>query len=76
MAAAMQMAREKIRLKDLGITNLKVRRALNGGLKLEIQGKQGKEQAESLAIRMKETLSCMEGVKITNPTKTTEVRAS
>lgn len=74
MAAAMRKARESIKLQDLGITSLKPRRALNGDLKLEISGKEGAEQAKNLAVKMRDALSSMEGVKITNPTKASEVR--
>lgn len=71
-ADAMREARAKISLADLDITDTKVRRAINGGLLIEIEGEEGQAKADRLVIKLKEVLQ--ESATVVSPRKYAEVR--
>lgn len=73
-ADAMREARAKISLVDLGITDTKVRRAINGGLLIEIEGEEGQAKADKLVAKLKEVLQ--ESATVVSPRKYAEVRIS
>lgn len=53
---AMKSARGKIKLEDLGITSTRVRKALNGGLLIEVSGENSKSKAEELVVKLRDVL--------------------
>lgn len=71
-ADAMKKAREKISLADLGIEDTRVRRAINGGLLIEIPGEGAQAKATSLMARLKEVLQ--DSATVANPVKQAEIR--
>lgn len=70
----MRTVREKIQLEDLGIEELKPRKAITGALILEIHGPNGRDKAIALKEKMEEALIDMEGTKVTRPEKVAEIR--
>lgn len=73
MAEAMKAAKTKIRLEDLGISDLRFRKAITGALVMEVQGEGRDEKADNLAKNIKEVLADTEAV-IARPVKTAELR--
>jgi len=73
-AETMRLARERVNLRGLGIGELKPRRARTGALLLEIPGGDGTIRADALARELREALNDREGVRITRPIKTAELR--
>lgn len=74
--AAMTEARSKIDLKALGIADLKCKRAITGGLILEISGKtpvNSVEKADLLVSQMDGVFKEM-GVRVQRSTKCAELR--
>lgn len=67
-ADAIRLAREKISLADFDIKDLTAKRAMTGAMKIEIPGKDGREKAIKLAIKMDEVLA-PQGVKVVCPMK-------
>lgn len=65
-------AREKVSLKDIGIQETVIRRALNGTIVIEIPGPQSKQLAGVLGSRLSEVLS--EEAKVRNPVAMGELR--
>jgi len=70
----MKLARERINIRSLGIEELRPRRARTGALLLEIPGANGPGKADALARELKEALAGKEGVAISRPIKTAEIR--
>lgn len=70
-AEALKIAREKINLAEIGIERPKIRKAANGGLLIEVPGVNGTAKADTLAIKLKETLN---DVSITRPIKKGDIR--
>lgn len=68
----LRKARERISLSELKIQITKTRRAINGGLIIEISGDDNEEKADILANRLKEILDTR--VKITRPSKRAAIR--
>jgi len=73
-AVTMRLARERVDFKKLGIDEMRPRRARTGTLVLEIPGTNGAAKADVLAREMQEALRDREGVAITRPVKTAELR--
>lgn len=67
------LARSKVSLAKVGIESIRTRRAITGAMVLEIPGASGLE-ADKLASSLRDILGNREGVKISRPTKTAEVR--
>lgn len=66
-------AREKINLAELSIDGMRPRRAITDGYVFEVAGENKADKANKLAARLRATIGG-EGVKITRPSKTIEVR--
>jgi len=73
-AETMRLARTRINLEELGIKELRPRRARTGALLLEISGAEGAKLTDVLAEKMKEALSDRQGVLISRPHKTAKIR--
>lgn len=71
---AMRVARECVKIEDLGIREMRPKRAATGAMLLEIPGPDGAEKASVLKDRMAEALREMEGIKVTRPVKMAELR--
>ncbi|XP_032690656.1 uncharacterized protein LOC116853630 [Odontomachus brunneus] len=69
---ALRTAREKISLAELGIEQTRIRRAVNGGVLIEIGGTEGPAKAESLASRLSEVLG--PGATVVRPTIKDDLR--
>lgn len=72
--ATMREARANIDLEGLGIKGVRVRRAITWTLIYEIPGDQSQARADLLALRLRQTLSGKEGVKVQRPVKMAELR--
>lgn len=72
---AMMRARESIQLEELGIEAILPRRAVTGGLILEIPGPEGASKADALAEKMRSVLADS-GVRVGRQTKMAELRVS
>jgi len=68
----MLKARSKIDLANLGISDLRVRKAQNGGLLLEIPGEKSRDKATILASHMREAVGDSANIRV--PTKNMELR--
>lgn len=66
-ADILKCARQKINIKELGISDPRVRRSANGGILFEISGPDGGSRADALAGRLRSELGGM--VRVTRPTK-------
>lgn len=71
---AIKVARERIKIEDLGIQELRPRKAATDVVILEIPCPDGSEKATVLRDRMAEALQDMGGVKVTRPVKMVELR--
>jgi len=74
-AEVLRKARTKVDIEKIGIDHIKAKRAITGGLLLEIMGKEAKEKAETLVIEMRKALKDEE-VKVVVPQKRVELRLS
>lgn len=72
-AQVMTAAKSQIQLPDLGITEIRQKKALNGGLLLEVAGENCAEKADALAGKLHEVVAEM-GVKVARPSKQGEAR--
>jgi hypothetical protein len=73
-AKVLTEAKDKVNLADLGISNLRFRRAVTGARVLELPGVTSGEMADKLAKELAEKLG--EGVRVSRPTKCAELRLS
>jgi hypothetical protein len=76
-AKAMTLIRRKINLEDFGITDIRVRKAFNGGIVIEIPGDRADVQANYLATSMRMALEGVEGmedVRVSVPTQRSGLR--
>lgn len=71
-ATALKSAREKINLESLGIKTSRVRKAVNGGLLIEVSGENSKEKAEELVTQLRTMLK--DSAVVSCPTKKRELR--
>ncbi|GGS28697.1 hypothetical protein GCM10010252_78100 [Streptomyces aureoverticillatus] len=71
----MRIAKGAIKLKDLGISQVKPRRAMTGGLILEIADPEGNAKAAALAAKLTEALQG-KGIKVVKPTKMAAFRVT
>ncbi|CAH2209136.1 jg18883, partial [Pararge aegeria aegeria] len=72
-AEAMAAAKQRINLADCGISHLRQKKAITGGLILEVPGPDSTKKADALAERLRAALADM-GVRIARPVKTGEIR--
>lgn len=73
LAKAMAKVRRELVLEDFGIAELRPKRAMTGGLVLEVPGPEGAPKADKLARRMEEVLEGTD-VRVARPRKSGEVR--
>jgi len=73
-AETMRLARARVNLNELSIKDMRPRRARTGALLLEIPGAEGARLADVLAEKLRVALAEKQGVKITRPQKTAEIR--
>jgi len=73
-AEVMRLARARVNLEELGIREMRPRRARTGALLLEIPGVEGAQKADALADKLRVALADKEGMLITRPQKTAEIR--
>ncbi|EFN69220.1 hypothetical protein EAG_08157, partial [Camponotus floridanus] len=71
-ADALKQARTEISLKEIGIGTTKIRKAMNGGIIIEIPGVENKDKANILAQKLKQILP--KETKITRPSIKGELR--
>lgn len=71
-ASVLREARDKVALEDLDIHESRIRRAMNGGLLIEIPGPEGAKKADVLARKLSEVL--VSQVKIGRPIRKGELR--
>ena len=69
-------ARASISLKDVGIEDLRPRRAITGALIWEVRGPDSRAKANSLAERLSAVFTDRDDVKVSRPSKTAEIRVS
>ncbi|XP_018406277.1 PREDICTED: uncharacterized protein LOC108782493 [Cyphomyrmex costatus] len=72
----MKRVKSAVPLEELGITDLRARRAITGALVLEVRGTEGAAKAARLADRMGEVFAGCEGIKVSRPVRTAELRVS
>lgn len=75
-ADILREAKSKVNLQQLGIAETKIRRALTGGIIIEIPGEQNSQQADTLASKLRDAFSNHEDVAISRPMKRAELRIS
>jgi len=73
-AETMRLARERVDIRGLGIPELRPRRARTGALLLEVPGADGGTKAGALAEKLRVALGDREGVTVSRPVKTAEMR--
>ncbi|XP_048001390.1 actin cytoskeleton-regulatory complex protein pan1-like [Leguminivora glycinivorella] len=73
-AKVLAVAKEKVKLSDLGISDLRFRRAATGARILQLPGVNSGEKADKLARELAEKLG--EEVRVSRPTKCAELRLS
>ncbi|KYN13155.1 Gag-Pol polyprotein [Trachymyrmex cornetzi] len=73
-ADTLKMAKERISLEELGISELRPRRAKTGTFLLEIPGPDSAVKADALAMKLQETFTENGEIKISRPIKTAEIR--
>jgi len=73
-AETMRLARARVNPEELGIQDMKPRRAQTGALLFEIPGEEGARKADLLAEKLRQALAEKEGVVITRPQKMAEIR--
>ena len=73
-AEVMKEARTSINLQELGIQEVRPRKAVTGAMILEIPGDKEGSKADALAGRLSELLAFREGVNITRPHRRVDLR--
>ncbi|KYN27493.1 PREDICTED: uncharacterized protein LOC108757453 [Trachymyrmex cornetzi] len=73
-AEVLKVAKAQINIDELGITDIRPRRARTGALLLEILGANGATKADVLAGKLKEIMTGQEEVMISRPEKMADVR--
>lgn len=71
-AAALRSARKHIDLETLGIKTTRIRKALNGGLLIEVSGEDSRKKAEELGKRLRGVLK--DSATVSCPVKKRELR--
>ena len=70
------IARKKIYLPDIGLPNVKIRHTVAGGIMVEIPGENSVAKADELADRLRRIFSGDGEIKVSRPTKRSELRIS
>ena len=63
-----------IELKEIGISDMRCRRSVTGGLVMEIAGKESASKADILANKLRDVFHGSEEVRINRPVKKAELR--
>ena len=63
---ALASARGKIRLQDIGVSNVRVRYTVAGGILIEVTGEESPAKADNLAAKLIKTFQ--EDIRVTRPT--------
>lgn len=71
---AMKMARTRVALCDLGITDLKLRRAVTGAFAFEIRDEDSNTEANKLADALRTVFIGNKDIKVARPVKIAEIR--
>ncbi|KPJ00920.1 hypothetical protein RR46_01399 [Papilio xuthus] len=74
-AAVLTQAKNRIKLAELGIRDIKFRKAATGARMLEVGGEAASEKADSLATKLREVLG-PELVRVARPVKRAELRVT
>ncbi|XP_013181007.1 PREDICTED: uncharacterized protein LOC106127473 [Papilio xuthus] len=74
-AAVLTQAKSRIKLAELGIRDIKFRKAATGARMLEVGGEAASEKADSLATKLREVLG-PELVRVARPVKRAELRVT
>ena len=69
-------ARSSISLKDVGIEDLRPRRAITGALIWEVRGPESRVKANALAERLTAVFANRDDVRVSRPSKTAEIRVT
>nr|XP_034838764.1 uncharacterized protein LOC117994898 [Maniola hyperantus] len=72
-ATAMAIAKQRVKLADCGILQVRQKKSITGGLVLKVPGPDSTKKADTLAERLRTALADM-GVRIARPVKTGEIR--
>ncbi|XP_049880491.1 uncharacterized protein LOC126376978 [Pectinophora gossypiella] len=72
-ADVLRTAKAKVNLQSLGITNLRIRKAVTGARVLELAGATSAEKADTLAEKLRESMSG-DVVKVSRPIKRADMR--
>lgn len=75
-ADILKKARQTVNLNQLGIDNTRVKRAITGGILIEIPGENNTQKADALANCLRTALYDDDHVKITRPVKRADLRIS
>lgn len=75
-AEILREAKSKIDLKQLGIEDTRIRRAITGGIIIEISGDQHSQKADVLANTLRQAFTNADDVTISRPAKRAELRLS
>ncbi|KMQ85265.1 gag-pol polyprotein [Lasius niger] len=70
----MKEARAKLNLNSLGITGVRIKRAITGALIFEIPGKESAKLADTLATNLRKVFVGRKEVRVKRPTKMAELR--
>ncbi|KYM93380.1 hypothetical protein ALC62_16022 [Cyphomyrmex costatus] len=73
-AEVLKLARDKINVNDLGITDLRSRKAKTGAFLIEIPGPDNEAKANKLATRLQDVFKGNEDIKISRPIITSDIR--
>lgn len=75
-ADILKEAKNRVDLQQLGIAETRIKRAITGGIIIELPGEQNNEKADALATSLRQAFQQTENVSITRPTKKAELRLS
>lgn len=73
-SAVMAAAKQRVKLADIGVTNIRQKRAATGGIIIEVPGIDADLKADKLADKMRTALCDFTDVRIARPIKTGEMR--
>ena len=73
---ALATARGKMRLKDIGVSDVRIRYTVTGGILIEVPGEESAAKADNLAAKLIEIFPEDEDIRVTRPTKKSELKIS
>lgn len=75
-ADILKEAKNRVDLQQLSIEETRIKRAITGGIVIEIPGEHNNQKADALATQLRQAFQQSEEVSITRPTKRAELRLS